>query len=101
MLQDLSQQVALLSSSFEQEYQTAPKRSLKQVASSEAMADLVSGSLLGEQALRLCVLAFIVLRFRARLRFFPLWQQALALLVLLINDRVVVLMVRIGVSSLP
>lgn len=43
--QDLSQQVALLSSSFEQEYQTAPKRSLKQVASSEALADLVSGPL--------------------------------------------------------
>lgn len=57
-------------------------------------ADLVSGSLLGEQALRLCILAFIVLRFRARLRFFPLWQQALAMLVLLLNDRIVVLMVR-------
>lgn len=41
--QDLLQQVALLSSSFEQEYQTAPKRSLKQVASSEALANLVSG----------------------------------------------------------
>lgn len=57
-------------------------------------ADLVSGSLLGEQALRLCILAFIVLRFRARLRFFPLWQQALALFALLLNDRIVVLMVR-------
>jgi rod shape-determining protein MreD len=58
------------------------------------LADLVSGTLLGEQALRLCVLAFIVLRFRARLRFFPLWQQSLAMLALLLNDRVVVLMVR-------
>jgi len=57
-------------------------------------ADLVSGSLLGEQALRLCIMAFIVLRFRARLRFFPLWQQALALFALLLNDRIVVLMVR-------
>lgn len=57
-------------------------------------ADLVSGTLLGEQALRLCVLAFIALRFRARLRFFPLWQQSLAVLVLLLNDRVVVMMVR-------
>jgi rod shape-determining protein MreD len=56
--------------------------------------DLLYGTLLGEQALRLTMLAFIVLRFRARLRFFPLWQQALAVLVLLINDRVVVLMVR-------
>jgi rod shape-determining protein MreD len=59
-------------------------------------ADIVYGSLLGEQALRLCILAFLVLRFRARLRFFPLSQQALAVLVLLANDRVVVLAIRIA-----
>ena len=56
--------------------------------------DVLTGELLGEQALRLVVLAFIVLRFRARLRFFPMWQQALAVLALLLNDRVVTLMVR-------
>lgn len=58
------------------------------------LADLAAGTLLGEHALRLCILAFIVLRFRARLRFFPLWQQSLAVLALLLNDRVVVLMIR-------
>ena len=52
-------------------------------------ADLVFGSLLGEQALRLVILAFILQRFRARLRFFPLSQQALAIGALLLNDRVV------------
>lgn len=52
-------------------------------------ADLVSGTLLGEQALRLVVLAFLVQRFRARLRFFPLWQQALAIFALLLNDRLI------------
>lgn len=52
-------------------------------------ADLVSGTLLGEQALRLVILAFLVQRFRARLRFFPLWQQALAVFALLLNDRLV------------
>ena len=57
-------------------------------------ADVVFGTLLGEQALRLCVIAFIVLRFRAQLRYFTLLQQALAVLALLLNDRVVVLMVR-------
>ena len=40
------------------------------------------------------MLTFIVLRFRARLRFFPMWQQALAVLALLLNDRIVMLMVR-------
>ncbi|MBK9496159.1 MAG: Rod shape-determining protein MreD [Alphaproteobacteria bacterium ADurb.BinA280] len=62
------------------------------------LADLLYGSLLGEQALRLCILGFLLLRFRARLRFFPMWQQALAVLALLLNDRMVVLMVR-GLSG--
>lgn len=62
-------------------------------------ADLVSGTLLGEQALRLVVLAFLVHRFRARLRFFPLWQQALAVFVLLLNDRLVVLAIQLAAGA--
>ena len=53
------------------------------------LADLAFGGLLGEQAMRLAILAFILDRFRARLRFFPLSQQALAIGGLLLNDRVV------------
>ena len=53
------------------------------------VADLMFGGLLGEQALRLVIMTFILQRFRARLRFFPLSQQALAIGVLLLNDRVV------------
>ena len=53
------------------------------------VADLAFGSLLGEQALRLTIMVFILKRFRARLRFFPLSQQALAIGALLVNDRVV------------
>jgi rod shape-determining protein MreD len=56
------------------------------------VGDVLSGELLGEQALRLCVLCFIVLRFRSRLRFFPMWQQALAVFALLLNDRIVIVM---------
>lgn len=52
-------------------------------------ADLVAGTLLGEQAMRLVIFGFLVQRFRPRLRFFPLWQQALAVLALLLNDRLV------------
>ena len=54
------------------------------------LGDLLGASLLGEQALRLVVVAFLVQRFRARLRFFPLWQQALSVGLLLLNDRVIV-----------
>lgn len=53
------------------------------------LADLAFGGLLGEQALRLVVMAYILRRFRAQLRFFPLSQQALAIGGLLLNDRVV------------
>lgn len=61
-------------------------------------ADLIFGSLIGEHAMRLTIFSFIILRFRARLRFFPLIQQAAAVLVLLLNDRVVSLMIR-GVTG--
>jgi rod shape-determining protein MreD len=65
------------------------------------IGDVFAGELLGEQALRLCILCFILLRFRARLRFFPMWQQALAVLALLANDRVVLLMVRAVAGQAP
>ena len=67
------------------------------------VADLMFGGLLGEQALRLVIMTFILQRFRARLRFFPLSQQALAIGVLLLNDRVVAGAVHLvlGVPALP
>ena len=67
------------------------------------LADLTFGSLLGEQALRLAVMAFILQRFRARLRFFPMSQQALAIGGLLLNDRIVVaaIHVALGIQPLP
>jgi rod shape-determining protein MreD len=59
--------------------------------------------LLGEHAFRLVVLVFLVQRFRARLRFFPLWQQALAVGLLLGNDQVLVVIIHwlSGAASLP
>ncbi|HUH29967.1 MAG TPA: rod shape-determining protein MreD [Rhodanobacter sp.] len=66
------------------------------------VADLLVGVVLGEQALRLCALVFIALHFRSRLRFFPMWQQTLAVLALLLNDRVLLLIVRmLAGGSLP
>lgn len=67
------------------------------------LADVVSASLLGEQALRMVVLAFLVQRFRARLRFFPLWQQAAAVLALLVNDCVIQVMLHLvaGDQAMP
>ncbi|MCD9095604.1 rod shape-determining protein MreD [Luteimonas fraxinea] len=67
------------------------------------IADLAFGGLLGEQALRLVMMAFILQRFRSQLRFFPVAQQALAIGGLLLNDRVIsaAIHVALGVPQLP
>lgn len=62
------------------------------------LADLAFGSLLGEQALRLVVMSFILQRFRARLRFFPLSQQALAIGGLLLNDQIVAAAIHVALG---
>jgi len=55
--------------------------------------DILGGSLLGMHALSLVIMVFLVQRFRPRLRFFPPWQQALSVLALLVNDRVILIWV--------
>ncbi|MGH8147217.1 MAG: rod shape-determining protein MreD [Rhodanobacteraceae bacterium] len=65
------------------------------------VADLLNGALLGDQALRLAVLVFIVLRFRSRLRFFPMWQQSLAVWLLLLNNHVLQALIRAFAGDAP
>jgi rod shape-determining protein MreD len=55
------------------------------------LLDLLTGSLLGLHALSLVILVYLVTRFRARLRFFPTWQQTLSVFALLLNDRIILL----------
>lgn len=51
--------------------------------------DVLLGGRLGVNGLGLVVIAYIVGRFRLRIRFFPLWQQAFLVLAVLINDRLI------------
>lgn len=55
------------------------------------LVDVLSGSLMGLHALSLVIMVFLVQRFRSRLRFFPPWQQALGVLGLLVNDRIILI----------
>jgi len=57
--------------------------------------DTLSGSLMGLHALSLVVMVFLVQRFRSRLRFFPPWQQALSVLGLLVNDRIILIWITV------
>jgi len=64
--------------------------------------DLLIGDTLGQHAVGLVVIAFISLRFHNILRFYPVWQKTLAVLALLINDRVIYLLaIVLGSDPLP
>ena len=64
-------------------------RSLGQAFVIGLLLDVFTGSLLGHHALSLLIISFLLERFRNQLRFFPPWQQAAAVMALLLNDRVV------------
>ncbi|RFF31088.1 rod shape-determining protein MreD [Wenzhouxiangella sediminis] len=51
--------------------------------------DVLTASLLGQHALSLVIISYLVERFRYRIRFFPPWQQAAVVMLLLFNDRIV------------
>jgi len=55
------------------------------------MVDLLTGSLLGQHALSLTVVAYITLKFHLRLRLVPVWQQSLTVLVLLVLHQLLAL----------
>ena len=66
------------------------------------VVDTLTGSLMGLHALSLVVMVFLVQRFRSRLRFFPPWQQALSVLGLLVNDRIILIWISVFLGeSLP
>ena len=53
--------------------------------------DVLTASLLGMHALALCLVAFFCLRIHRQIRVYPLWQQALVVLVLLAAHQLILL----------
>ena len=47
------------------------------------VVDVITGTLLGQHALGLSLIAFVTLKTHQRVRLFPLWQQSLVVLLLL------------------
>jgi len=47
------------------------------------LLDVLKGSLLGQHALALAVIAYLILNLHQRVRLFPLWQQAVVVMMLL------------------
>lgn len=63
--------------------------------------DVLYGSLLGQHALAKTVIAFLTNRLHLRIRVFPLWQQALFVLLLLLLNQLIVLWVDGVIGQAP
>ena len=57
------------------------------------IVDVLTGTLLGQHALSLSVIAFITQKLHQRLRLFPIWQQSLSILFLLLVEKLLELWV--------
>jgi len=55
------------------------------------LLDVLSGTLLGEHALSLSLIAYLCVRLHQRIRVYPMWQQALTVMVLLILHQLLTL----------
>jgi len=62
------------------------------------IVDVITGTLLGQHALALSLIAFITQKMHQRLRLFPVWQQSLTVLVLLLIEKLLALWV-MGATS--
>ncbi len=58
------------------------------------MLDVAQGSLLGQNALALAVMAYLAIRLHQRIRLFPLWQQAVSALLLVSLHLMLVLWIK-------
>ncbi len=64
------------------------------------MLDVLTGTLLGQHALGLSIVAFLTLKMYQRLRVFPMWQQALSIMILVAMQQMVSLWV-LGIIDTP
>ena len=62
--------------------------------------DVLTGTLLGQHALGLSIVAFVAVKLHLRIRIFPLWQQSLTIMVLLLLERLLELWV-MGATGQP
>jgi len=63
------------------------------------LLDVGNGALLGQHALGYAVLAFLALAVHRRILWFPLWQQALHLLLLLLSTQLLTLVIRLAAGA--
>lgn len=65
------------------------------------MLDVVQGTLLGQHAFALAVVAWITIKLHQRIRVYPRWQQALSVFVLIVLSQMIVLWVQGIIGKSP
>jgi len=65
------------------------------------LLDVMTGTLLGHQALGLSLIAYISVQTHQRMRIFPLWQQSLTIMVLLLLERLLSIWILGIINSQP
>jgi rod shape-determining protein MreD len=63
--------------------------------------DVLTGALLGQHALAYAVVAFVVMKLHKRVRVFPLWQQALLVLILSLLSQLLTLWIKGAIDRVP
>jgi len=64
------------------------------------LLDVMTGTLLGQHALSLSLVAFLALRLHLRVRVLPAWQQGISVFLLVVLDRALSLWVT-GIQGMP
>jgi rod shape-determining protein MreD len=64
------------------------------------LLDVVSGTVLGQNALALSVVVYLAIELHQRIRIFPLWQQAVSVWVLLLVERLLTVWI-LGATGAP
>jgi len=64
------------------------------------LLDVISGTVLGQNAFTLSAVAYLAIELHQRIRIFPLWQQALSVWVLLLVERLLTVWV-LGATGAP
>ncbi len=65
------------------------------------LLDVLTGTLLGQHALALSLIAYVCVRLHQRIRIYPIWQQALTVLVLLILHQLLTLWIDSTIGRPP
>lgn len=63
--------------------------------------DVLTGAILGQHALAYSVVAYVVIKLHKRVRVFPVWQQALLVLVLVLLSQLLTLWIRGAIGRVP